>query len=404
MAHKDKYSKRKIENDADNLEEKKSKKRKIAEEEEPSTSESLTELKGPLALGSGTGEIKKKDKKEKKHKREKNPADKSGNGVLDEAKVIPVGPDGETETATLPEVNYSKKDRKDKKRKRDVDPDGVEQQDVGGNEVRILQSASKVNALEGKKSRKSEKAKDKGHMLTEFKSSSTAGVIVETDGAVLPPITTTPISNPDVTALPAAEAVGKRANGAANGAKENKRSKKEKRRSKADANPLEMVTENPESVDPAQSEASNGIIVNVDPPVTAGDSTPAADSIDAAENNVQDDGDAAMNELAKTYSTKNQRFIVFIGNLPFATSEEQLREHFAAVKPQGIRHITDKNDPAKKSKGFAFLEFENFDRMKTCLKLYHHSIFPRAPGAPRSGENEEQQLQPHQRRINVELT
>jgi nucleolar protein 6 len=44
------------------------------------------------------------------------------------------------------------------------------------------------------------------------------------------------------------------------------------------------------------------------------------------------------------------------------------------LQPFTVRHSTDKSNQ-KKSKGFAFLEFQSYDRMKTCLKLYHHSMF-----------------------------
>lgn len=71
---------------------------------------------------------------------------------------------------------------------------------------------------------------------------------------------------------------------------------------------------------------------------------------------------------------KAPRFIVFIGNLPFTATKESITKHFAAVKPKSVRHLTKKEDP-KKSKGVAFLEFEGYDHMKTCLKLYHHSEF-----------------------------
>jgi len=43
-----------------------------------------------------------------------------------------------------------------------------------------------------------------------------------------------------------------------------------------------------------------------------------------------------------------------------------------------------------KSKGFAFVEFDRYDHMKSCLQLYHHSKFD-------DGTTEG-------RRINVELT
>ncbi|KEQ66652.1 uncharacterized protein M437DRAFT_13879, partial [Aureobasidium melanogenum CBS 110374] len=104
------------------------------------------------------------------------------------------------------------------------------------------------------------------------------------------------------------------------------------------------------------------------------------------------EGDAATaGEGADAAAAKNQRFIVFIGNLPFTATTEQITEHFASIQPQSVRHSTEKG--TGKSKGFAFLEFANYDRMKTCLKLYHHSMFDSGVGGERG-----------KRRINVELT
>ncbi|THW28295.1 hypothetical protein D6C98_05735 [Aureobasidium pullulans] len=101
------------------------------------------------------------------------------------------------------------------------------------------------------------------------------------------------------------------------------------------------------------------------------------------------EGDATTTEGDE--AAKNQRFIVFIGNLPFTATTEQIKEHFASIQPQSVRHSTEKG--TNKSKGFAFLEFANYDRMKTCLKLYHHSMFDSGVGGERG-----------KRRINVELT
>ncbi|GAB7356023.1 hypothetical protein MBLNU459_g6644t1 [Dothideomycetes sp. NU459] len=89
---------------------------------------------------------------------------------------------------------------------------------------------------------------------------------------------------------------------------------------------------------------------------------------------------------------KNQRFIVFIGNLPFTATTEGVTAHFASIQPTSVRHMTEPGGGGK-SKGYAFLEFANYDRMKTCLKLYHHSMFDSGVGGERG-----------QRRINVELT
>ena len=53
------------------------------------------------------------------------------------------------------------------------------------------------------------------------------------------------------------------------------------------------------------------------------------------------------------------------GNLPYSTTTAALGSHFAKIQPSAIRHPTSKE--TGKSKGFAFLEFEGYDRMKTCL-------------------------------------
>ncbi|KAL8690604.1 MAG: hypothetical protein Q9218_003989 [Villophora microphyllina] len=68
-----------------------------------------------------------------------------------------------------------------------------------------------------------------------------------------------------------------------------------------------------------------------------------------------------------------QRFIVFVGNLPYSATEGSIRHHFASLAPVSVRHRCDKD--SGRSRGFAFLEFSNFDRMKTCLKTLHHSSF-----------------------------
>lgn len=107
----------------------------------------------------------------------------------------------------------------------------------------------------------------------------------------------------------------------------------------------------------------------------------------------------------------NQRFIVFVGNLPYSTTDDSLQTHFKSLQPFTLRHRTDPK--TKKSKGFAFLEFEGYDRMKTALKLFHHSYFD--PEAPEGLKAQEPEVQPRSfgrgkpkkpsgRKINVELT
>ncbi|TKA72603.1 hypothetical protein B0A55_06416 [Friedmanniomyces simplex] len=74
-----------------------------------------------------------------------------------------------------------------------------------------------------------------------------------------------------------------------------------------------------------------------------------------------------------TAPKSRSKFILFIGNLPFTTTDTSLHAHFKKLAPFTLRHRTDPT--TGKSKGFAFLEFENYDRMETCLKKYHHTLF-----------------------------
>ncbi|KAL7268618.1 hypothetical protein RUND412_008752 [Rhizina undulata] len=108
---------------------------------------------------------------------------------------------------------------------------------------------------------------------------------------------------------------------------------------------------------------------------------------DAKKESVADaDGEEGAEAAAEN---KNSRFIVFIGNLPYTATTASLTSHFSAVQPISVRVITDKTDQSK-CKGFAFLEFEGYDRMKSCLAKFHHTMF-------NDGVSEA-------RKINVELT
>jgi nucleolar protein 6 len=83
---------------------------------------------------------------------------------------------------------------------------------------------------------------------------------------------------------------------------------------------------------------------------------------------------------------KKEHFAVFVGNLPFTATKEEILQHFEKIHPKEVRIMTHKE--TGKPKGFAFVEFTRFDHMQTCLKKYHHSVF----GEGKKG-----------RKINVEL-
>ncbi|KAL8733615.1 MAG: hypothetical protein Q9166_002024 [cf. Caloplaca sp. 2 TL-2023] len=79
---------------------------------------------------------------------------------------------------------------------------------------------------------------------------------------------------------------------------------------------------------------------------------------------------------------KSHRFVVFVA------TDASIQQHFASLKPTSIRHRCEKD--SGKSRGFAFLEFDQYDRLKTCLKSFHESKFD--DGISRA------------RKLNVELT
>ncbi|KAI9480817.1 MAG: hypothetical protein EXX96DRAFT_617784 [Benjaminiella poitrasii] len=77
------------------------------------------------------------------------------------------------------------------------------------------------------------------------------------------------------------------------------------------------------------------------------------------------------------------RYIVFVGNLPYTTTKEDLENHFeSAGEIKSIRLLTDK--ATGKPKGFAFMEFGNSKDLNKAL-AFHHTFFKK-------------------RQINVELT
>ncbi|KAK3625233.1 hypothetical protein LTR56_012027 [Elasticomyces elasticus] len=147
--------------------------------------------------------------------------------------------------------------------------------------------------------------------------------------------------------------------------------------------------------------------------------TPTSTSATATSEQPTDD-QPADDQPSKLGSTKGAKFILFIGNLPYSTTDASLTAHFKKLQPFILRHRTDPT--TGKSKGFAFLEFEQFDRMETCIKKYHHSIFDPAdykgdraklaePGMAASGAVNSNTLglgpkakKSRARQINVELT
>ncbi|KAJ2786797.1 hypothetical protein GGI15_001252, partial [Coemansia interrupta] len=66
------------------------------------------------------------------------------------------------------------------------------------------------------------------------------------------------------------------------------------------------------------------------------------------------------------------RFIAFVGNIPFKTTAEELKQHMHSANPVSVRLGTHKD--TGKSRGFAFVEFGSSNDLKNALKFHHNRI------------------------------
>ncbi|WVQ65729.1 uncharacterized protein L199_003907 [Kwoniella botswanensis] len=84
-------------------------------------------------------------------------------------------------------------------------------------------------------------------------------------------------------------------------------------------------------------------------------------------------------EKKKTKKDVKQRFILFVGNLSFKTTKEDIQEHFAPTlgSTPSVRLLTTKStpqNPKPKSRGIAFLELPTSAAMQLALKLHHSNL------------------------------
>ncbi|KAJ2657069.1 hypothetical protein IWW48_004720 [Coemansia sp. RSA 1200] len=63
------------------------------------------------------------------------------------------------------------------------------------------------------------------------------------------------------------------------------------------------------------------------------------------------------------------RFIVFVGNLPFSATAEELKTFMKSANPTSVRLMTNKD--TGKSRGFAFAEFSTSADLKQALRFHH---------------------------------
>lgn len=102
-----------------------------------------------------------------------------------------------------------------------------------------------------------------------------------------------------------------------------------------------------------------------------------SESLKIADSTQAGDGEEAPKKKRKTRrgkkgkgvnGGKGPRFILFVGNLPYDTQEEELLTHFKGARPDRLR--------IRREKGIAFMEFDNDNkeiqsRMDHALRMQH---------------------------------
>ncbi|CCG81212.1 Predicted protein [Taphrina deformans PYCC 5710] len=121
-----------------------------------------------------------------------------------------------------------------------------------------------------------------------------------------------------------------------------------------------------------------------------------------------EDSKTVGSEEVETKAQKNKRFILFLGNLSFKTTREEVEAHIAptGVKPLAIRFQTDA--VTKKPKGFAFVDLPDFMSLDKVLNLHHTTLGGRkinvelTAGGGGSGEKRKSKIAKKNEKLDVE--
>lgn len=82
---------------------------------------------------------------------------------------------------------------------------------------------------------------------------------------------------------------------------------------------------------------------------------------------------SADNNSEKPPPKNETKYVLFVGNLPFSVTKENLEEHFR--KTGGVKNIRIPQDKAKQcSRGFAYIEFKDRISHGIALRLHHTTL------------------------------
>lgn len=69
---------------------------------------------------------------------------------------------------------------------------------------------------------------------------------------------------------------------------------------------------------------------------------------------------------------------LFVGNLPYNTTEAELKEHFSAVGPLSYIHLAMDRESGK-PRGFAFVEFNDRAQAEEAIRRFNNQLFKGRP-------------------------
>src|SRR5215510_2812282 len=84
---------------------------------------------------------------------------------------------------------------------------------------------------------------------------------------------------------------------------------------------------------------------------------------------------------------------LFVGNLPYSTTEAELREHFSAVGPLSYVHLPTDRESGK-PRGFAFVEFDDRAKAEEAVRRFNNQLFKGRPMAVNEARAREDRPRP----------
>ena len=93
----------------------------------------------------------------------------------------------------------------------------------------------------------------------------------------------------------------------------------------------------------------------------------------------------------KEQEAKKKRYVLFVGNLPFSITEEELKKHFSTKASQIVDIRIPKKDNTNLSRGFAYVELGNNTDYEKALSLNHSFVKGRRINVQYSGSNDKKE-------------